>query len=63
MYNLQIQSLSGEYNNIDAAMEDCFCLYPSADFSGWNSDKASSWIDIYESNTNKTIIGRITEVV
>jgi len=62
MYTLQIESLNEQYSDIDNAMEDCFLLYPTADFSWWNSDKTTSWIDIYRSSTDKTIIGRIIEV-
>lgn len=62
MYTLQIESLSEKYDGIDRAMEDCFQLYPDADFSWWNSNENSSWIDIYRSSTDKTIIGKIVEV-
>ena len=59
---LEIGSLRETYSDIDIAMKDCIELYPAADFSWWNEDKSLSWIDIYTSNTNKTIIGKIIEV-
>jgi len=63
MYKLSLGVIEENYPDLDQAMEDCFLLFPDADFSNWNEDNNSTWMDIYENNKTSLIIGTIQEVI
>lgn len=46
MTKLLLGRLDESFDNIDAAMEACFELFPGADFSDWQENDAQSWLDI-----------------
>ena len=63
MFKLILGTLEEEYPDLDAAMIDCFNIYPDADFSNWNEDETVTWMDIFENNSSDTVIGKIVEVI
>lgn len=62
MYKLVLGVLEQEYPDLDSAMEDCFEIYPDADFSNWNEKDKSTWMDIYENNKSSLVVGIIKEL-
>lgn len=62
MFVLVIDDIEEPYESIDNAMNDLFQIYPDASFGPWNDSCDSIWQDIYENNTERTIIiGKIYE--
>lgn len=62
MYELIIGSISQSYDNLDSLMNDCFEVFPEADFGLWNENLVETWQDVFESHANKTIVGKIIEL-
>lgn len=62
MYRLIIGVVWEDYPSLDSAVRDCIELIPDADFSLWNDSQAEVWQDVFESHTNKTIVGKIIEL-
>lgn len=48
-----------EFETVDDAMEETFNHYPLADFSLWNEDNKSEWIDVFVNNDRSRRVGRI----
>jgi len=55
--------LTKKYETIDDAFEGVLKVLPNAAFSFWNENERENWLDIYVSNENNTIIGKIYEGV
>lgn len=51
--------LNNQYDDIDEAMTNILEKIPTAEFSFWNESEEKTWIDIYTSNDNHSIIGKI----
>jgi hypothetical protein len=62
MYTMRIDAIEEIYTNIDEAMHDCLEIFPEAFFSDWNEDNMNSWLDIFVSYSERTVIGRIYEI-
>ena len=43
-------------------MNDCFEVFPEADFSLWNENLVETWQDVFESRENRTVVGKIIEL-
>lgn len=53
--------LKSQHDTIDDAMNAFLQKVPNAAFSFWNENQNSSWLDIYSSHEDTTIIGKIYE--
>jgi len=62
MFLMSIDTIEEQYESTDLAMNDLFQIYPDAFFSGWNEDNTKSWLDVFISYSDRTIIGRIYEI-
>lgn len=60
-YSVVSNFLNGDYELLDDAMAEILIKVPEASFSFWNDDAEKTWLDIYESDANKNIIGKIYE--
>jgi len=49
-------------DDIDDAMNMCFMIFTDAAFSWWNSYQQTSWLDVYASEDDHTIVGKIFEL-
>lgn len=58
---LILGSIEEHYDDIDSAMNDCFGIYPDAFFSEWHENGTETWLDIFASYADRTIVGRIME--
>ena len=61
MYTLKIGSIYEKFDDLDEAMKNCFEVFPTADFSGWNESESGSWMDVFLDNTSGIQIGKIIE--
>lgn len=59
MLTLELMGTSEIYEDLDAAMKDCMEVFPDAEFSLWNDNQTTEWIDVFSSRTDRTIVGRI----
>lgn len=58
-FSIVSKLLTSRHNTIDDAMDNFLHIVPDADFSFWNENQTSTWLDIYTSHEDKTIIGQI----
>ena len=59
MLTLELMGTSEEYDDLDAAMKDCMEVFPEAEFSLWNENQTTEWIDVFSSRADRIIVGRI----
>jgi hypothetical protein len=62
MFKLQIGDIEELYDDMETLTSDVCEIFPDAFFSSWNDSNKEIWQDIFESYSDRTIIGKIIEV-